>query len=91
MVEMTYVSQSDAAQQSGHTAPGASPPAVPPPPQQARVLSLGTNSISLSGLATIILFSGFLFLVVLSKGRNVPSNFSLSQYITCYLGAAFDV
>lgn len=61
-------------------------------PQQTEVLlSPRANSISLSGLATIILFSGFLFLVVLSEGRNVPSNFSLSQYITCYLGAAFDV
>lgn len=49
------------------------------------------NFISLLGLATIILFSGFLFLVVLSEGRTVPSNFSLSRYITCYLGAAFDV
>lgn len=61
-------------------------------PQQTEVLlSLRTNSISLSGLATTILLCGFLFLVVLSEGRNVPSNFSLSQYITCYLGAAFDV
>lgn len=88
---MTCFLAHDSARQSGHTARVCVPFQQCLPLQQAEVLLPLQELHFPFGTCHHHLVSGFLFLVVLSEGRNVPSNFSLSRYITCYLGAAFDV